>query len=306
MSDNILITDNLTKRYGDKIAADKINIHVKKGEIYGLIGRNGAGKTTILKMLSGLSTPAEGSYSILGKTGKELDAVRSKVGALIENPGIYPSMSAYENLKLKCIAMDRNEDEYINELLSLVGLQDTGKKAAKNFSMGMKQRLGIALALIGDPEIIILDEPINGLDPQGIAEMRDILKTLSREKGLTVIISSHILEELAKIADAYGIIHDGKLLVEMTAEELEEQCGEYTVLKTDNNEKAADILKKFGITDFSRIDDETIHIKVKMNHKGKIIQELVISGVDIREIAEKRITLEQYYFDLTGGRMIER
>lgn len=302
MSDNILITDNLTKRYGDKNAADKINIHVKKGEIYGLIGRNGAGKTTILKMLSGLSTPTEGSYSILGKTGKELDSVRAKVGALIENPGIYPSMSAYENLKLKCIAMDRNEDEYINELLSLVGLQDTGKKAAKNFSMGMKQRLGIALALIGEPEIIILDEPINGLDPQGIAAMRDILKTLSKEKGLTIIISSHILEELAKIADAYGIIHDGKLLVELTAEELEEKCGEYTVLKTDNNEKAADILEQFGITDFSRIDDETIHIKVKMNNKGKIIQELVISGVDIREIAEKRITLEQYYFDLTGGR----
>ena len=302
MSDNILITDNLTKRYGDKNAADKINIHVKKGEIYGLIGRNGAGKTTILKMLSGLSTPTEGSYSILGKTGKELDSVRAKVGALIENPGIYPSMSAYENLKLKCIAMDRNEDAYINELLSLVGLQDTGKKATKNFSMGMKQRLGIALALIGDPEIIILDEPINGLDPQGIAAMRDILKTLSKEKGLTIIISSHILEELAKIADAYGIIHDGKLLVELTAEELEEKCGEYTVLKTDNNEKAADILEQFGITDFSRIDDETIHIKVKMNNKGKIIQELVISGVDIREIAEKRITLEQYYFDLTGGR----
>ena len=302
MSDNILITNNLTKRYGDKYAADKINIHVNKGQIYGLIGRNGAGKTTILKMLSGLSTPTDGSYSILGKTGKELDSVRSKVGALIENPGLYLNLSAYENLKLKCIAMDRNEDKYINELLSLVGLQHTGKKASKNFSMGMKQRLGIALALIGDPEIIILDEPINGLDPQGIAEMRDILTTLSKEKGLTIIISSHILEELAKIADAYGIIHDGKLLVEMTAGELEEKCGEYTVLKTDNNKKTADILEKFGVTDFSQIDDETIHINVKMNNKGKIIQELVISEVDIREIAEKRITLEQYYFDLTGGR----
>ena len=302
MSDNILITNNLTKRYGNKNAADKINIHVNKGEIYGLIGRNGAGKTTILKMLSGLSTPTEGSYSILGKTGKDLASVRSKVGTLIENPGLYPNLSAYENLKLKCIIMDRNEDEYINELLNLVGLQDTGKKVSKNFSMGMKQRLGIALALIGDPEIIILDEPINGLDPQGIAEMRDILTTLSKEKGFTIIISSHILDELAKIADAYGIIHDGKLLVEMTAEELKEKCGEYTILKTDNNEKAADILKKFDITDFSQIDDETIHINVKMNHKGKIIQELVISGVDIREIAERRITLEQYYLDLTGGK----
>lgn len=302
MSDNIIITADLTKRYGDKNAADKINIHVNKGEIYGLIGRNGAGKTTILKMLSGLSTPTEGSYSILGKTGKELDSVRSRVGTLIENPGLYPNMSAYENLKLKCIVMDRNDDEYINELLSLVGLQNAGKKAVKKFSMGMKQRLGIALALIGDPEIIILDEPINGLDPQGIAEMRDILTTLSKEKGLTIIISSHILEELAKIADAYGIIHDGRLLVEMTAKELEEKCGEYIVLKTDDNKKTADILKKFNITDFSQIDDETIHINVKMNNKGEIIQALGISGVDIREIAEKRITLEQYYLDLTGGK----
>ena len=302
MSDSILITNDLTKRYGDKNAADKINIHVHKGEIYGLIGRNGAGKTTILKMLSGLSTPTEGSYSILGRTGKELTSVRSKVGTLIETPGLYPNMSAYENLKLKCIIMDRNEDKYINELLSLVGLQNTGKKAVKKFSMGMKQRLGIALALIGDPEIIILDEPINGLDPQGIAEMRDILTTLSKEKGLTIIISSHILEELAKIADAYGIIHDGKLRVEMTARELEEKCGEYTVLKTDDNKKTADILKKFNITDFSQIDDETIHINVKMNNKGEIIQALGTSGVDIREIAEKRITLEQYYLDLTGGK----
>ena len=302
MSDNIVITNDLTKRYGDKNAADKINIHVKKGEIYGLIGRNGAGKTTILKMLSGLSTPTEGSYSIFGKTGKELDPVRSKVGTLIENPGLYPNMSAYENLKLKCIVMDRNKDEYINELLSLVGLQNTGKKAVKKFSMGMKQRLGIALALIGDPEIIILDEPINGLDPQGIAEMRDILTTLSRQKGLTIIISSHILEELAKIADAYGIIHDGKLLVEMTAKELEDKCGEYTVLRTDNNIKTADILKKFDITDFSQIDDETLHIHVKMNNKGKIIQELGTAGVDIREITEKRVTLEQYYLDLTGDK----
>lgn len=301
MSDNILITNDLTKRYGNKNAADKINIHVNKGEIYGLIGRNGAGKTTILKMLSGLSTPTDGSYSILGKTGKGLASVRSKVGSLIENPGLYPNLSAYENLKLKCIVMDKNEEGYINELLNLVGLQDTGKKASKNFSMGMKQRLGIALALIGDPEIMILDEPINGLDPQGIAEMRDILTMLSKEKGLTIIISSHILDELAKIADAYGMIHDGKLLVEMTAGELKEKCGEYTVLKTDNIEKTADILKKFDITDFSQIDDETIHINVKMDHKGKIIQELVISGVDIREIAEKRITLEQYYLDLTGG-----
>lgn len=299
--DYILTTNNLTKRYGKKNAAEKINIHIKKGEIYGLIGRNGAGKTTILKMLSGLSIPTEGDYSINGKKGKALFTERPKVGTLIENPGIYPKMSAYQNLKLKCIAMGVNKKEYIEELLSLVGLSNTEGKKVKNFSLGMKQRLGIALALAGNPEIIILDEPINGLDPQGIVEVREILVKLSVEKGITIIISSHILDELAKIANSYGIIHEGNLIDEMTSQQLEERCGEYVYLKTLNNKKAEEILKSIGIESFDYLDDATIRITQKIEDTAEIVKNLVQNNVGVKEIVLNHFSLEEYYLKLTGG-----
>lgn len=299
--DYILTTNNLTKRYGKKNAAEKINIHIKKGEIYGLIGRNGAGKTTILKMLSGLSIPTEGDYSINGKKGKALFTERPKVGTLIENPGIYPKMSAYQNLKLKCIAMGVNKKEYIEELLSLVGLSNTEGKKVKNFSLGMKQRLGIALALAGNPEIIILDEPINGLDPQGIVEVREILVKLSVEKGITIIISSHILDELAKIANSYGIIHEGNLIDEMTSQQLEERCGEYVYLKTLNNKKAEEILKSIGIESFDYLDDATIRITQKIEDTAEIVENLVHNNVGVKEIVLNHFSLEEYYLKLTGG-----
>ncbi len=297
----ILATNNLTKRYGSKNAADKINIHISKGEVYGLIGRNGAGKTTILKMLSGLSIPTEGDYSINGKSGKELSSERSKVGTLIENPGLYPNMSAYENLKIKCIGMGTNSPEYINELLTLVGLSQTGSKKTGNFSLGMKQRLGIALALAGKPEIIILDEPINGLDPQGIVEIREIIYRLSKEKGITVIISSHILDELAKIADSYGIIHEGRLVDEMTSEQLDSRCGEFVILRTDNNAKAQEILASNGITDTSCVDEETIRISEQIDNTAEIVNKLVYGGVGIKEITLNKMSLEEYYLKKTGG-----
>ncbi|MGN0456102.1 MAG: ATP-binding cassette domain-containing protein [Acutalibacteraceae bacterium] len=170
-------------------------MHIKQGDVYGLIGRNGAGKTTILKMLSAFSNPTDGDYSINGKKGKELAAEKPKVGALIKNPSLYSNLSAYENLKLKCIAMGVNSKEYITELLTLEGLEQTGKKKAKNFSLVMKQRLGIALALAGKPDIIVLDGTINGLDPLGIVELREILGKLSKQRGITIIISSHILDK---------------------------------------------------------------------------------------------------------------
>lgn len=299
--DYILTTNNLTKRYGKKNAADKINIHIKKGEIYGLIGRNGAGKTTILRMLSGLSIPSEGSYSINGKTDKMLNAEKAKVGTLIENPGLYPNMSAYENLKLKCIAMGVNKQEYINELLALVGLSDTGNKKTRNFSLGMRQRLGIALALAGNPEIIILDEPINGLDPQGIVEVREILAKLSRERGITIIISSHILDELAKIANSYGIIHEGKLIDEMTSQQLEERCSEYIVLRTNDSKKAAEILASTEISNIKIIDEKTIHIIQETDDTAAIVEKLVYGGVGVKEITLNHFSLEEYYLKLTGG-----
>ena len=298
---HILTTQNLTKRYGKHYAADKINIHIKKGEIYGLIGRNGAGKTTILRMISGLSNPTSGTYSINGKTGAQLNTERKTVGTLIEAPGLYPSMSAYENLKIKCIANGKNNEKYIKELLALVGLENTGNKKTKEFSLGMRQRLGIALALAGDPEIIVLDEPINGLDPQGIVEVREILATLSKEKGITILISSHILDELSKIADSYGIIHEGKLIDELTAEQLNERCGEFVVLKTDDINKTANVLMNMNITDFEQVNNETIKIHKLNTETAEIVKNLVSAGINVSEIYYNRLTLEEYYLNLTGG-----
>ena len=296
----ILTTNNLTKNYKNHCAADKINNQEKKGEIYGLIGRNGAGKTTILRMISGLSNASSGSYSINGKTNAQLVHERKNVGALIEAPGLYPNMTAYENLKIKCIATGKNTPEYINSMLKLVGLEKAKNKKTKEFSLGMRQRLGIALALVGDPELIILDEPINGLDPQGIAEMREILNTLSKERGITIIISSHILDELSKIADSYGIIHQGKLIDEMTAQQLENKCGEFVVLKTNNNLKAIQILSEMGIDEFET-ENNTIKITTSNVNNEEIVDRLVKSGIRVSEIFFNRLTLEEYYLNVTGG-----
>lgn len=297
----ILTTHNLTKRYGKHSAAEKINIHIKKGEIYGLIGRNGAGKTTILRMISGLSNPTDGAYSINGKTGVELNSEKKSIGTLIEAPGLYPNMSAYENLKIKCIANGKNNRKYIEELLTLVGLENTGSKKTKEFSLGMRQRLGIALALAGDPELIVLDEPINGLDPQGIVEVREILAKLSKEKGITIIISSHILDELAKIADSYGIIHEGKLLEELTSEQLNDKCGEFVILKTDDLNKTANILMNMKITDFLIENNEAIKIHKLNTNTAEIVKQLVTAGINVSEVYYNRLTLEEYYLNLTGG-----
>ena len=296
----ILTTNDLTKNYKKHCAADKINIHVKKGEIYGLIGRNGAGKTTILRMISGLSNASSGSYSINGKTNAELVKEKKKVGALIEAPGIYPNMTAYENIKIKCIALGKNNDEYIESMLKIVGLDKAKNKKTREFSLGMRQRLGIALALVGDPELIILDEPINGLDPQGIAEMREILLKLSKEQGITIIISSHILDELSKIADSYGIIHKGKLIDEMTTQQLNDRCSEFIGLKTNDNQKAVQLLKEMGVVQLTT-DNNAIKIKNSNLCNEDIVDRLVKHGVKISEIYSNRLTLEEYYLNMTGG-----
>ena len=296
----ILTTNDLTKNYKKHCAADKINIHVKKGEIYGLIGRNGAGKTTILRMISGLSNASSGSYSINGKTNAELVKEKKKVGALIEAPGIYPNMTAYENIKIKCIALGKNNDEYIESMLKIVGLDKAKNKKTREFSLGMRQRLGIALALVGDPELIILDEPINGLDPQGIAEMREILLKLSKEQGITIIISSHILDELSKIADSYGIIHKGKLIDEMTTQQLNDRCSEFIGLKTNDNQQAVQLLKEMGVVQLTT-DNNAIKIKNSNLCNEDIVDRLVKHGVKISEIYSNRLTLEEYYLNMTGG-----
>ncbi len=297
----LLTTNSLTKQYGRHKVVDAVDIHIRQGDIYGLIGRNGAGKTTILKMISGLAAPTEGSFYLFGKTGRDAYEYMSRIGTLIESPGVYPNMSAAENLRLKCLAMGVRKKGTVVELLKTVGLENAGKKKVKKFSLGMKQRLGIALALVGDPDIVILDEPINGLDPQGIAEVRETLQKLNKEKNITFIISSHILEELSKIATNYGIIHDGILLQELTHEELLARCSERIELKTDDPRKACTVLEDMGICQYKVVDASTIQIFERLNDGGDITMALAEKGVKTVGITVKNEALEDYYLNLTGG-----
>ncbi len=290
----ILTTTNLTKIYGKKTAVRDISIHVREGEIYGLIGRNGAGKTTVMRMISGLSKPTSGTYEMNGEN-------KFGVGVLIESPGIYPNMSATENIRLKCIAMGFNSKAYINGLLHTVGLENTGNKNAGSFSLGMRQRLGIALALVGDPKMIVLDEPINGLDPQGIAEVRQTLEKLKADKGITIMISSHILDELGKLADSYGIIHEGKLLDEFTTDDLAHRCGRYVTVKTNDNNRAVAEIKRLGFSDAAIEKDGTVRINEGLDDTAKINKALIKAGIDVNEIFVNNISLEDYYFSVTGG-----
>ncbi|MBR4010345.1 MAG: ATP-binding cassette domain-containing protein [Clostridiales bacterium] len=299
--DYILTTNELTKQYGSYKASNEVSIHVQRGAIYGLIGRNGAGKTTLMKMIGGLSRPTSGSYEIRGKNGETTEKMMSKVGILIEAPGLYPNMTAMQNLTTKAIALGIKDKKYLMGLLEEVGLADTGKKKAKQFSLGMKQRLGIAMALVNKPELLILDEPINGLDPQGIAEMRNILHHLCYDRGITILISSHILDELSKVATQYGIIHEGKLLEEESKEELFSKCCERLELKTNDISKTLEILNAMG---FSKIEvkDDAINIYERLNESGAITIALAKENVQTNAIALKTEALEDYYFQLTGGK----
>lgn len=296
----ILTTENLTKIYGQHRAADQINIHIKQGEVYGLIGRNGAGKTTILKMICGLSTPTSGSFTFMGKSGAELLKCKNQIGSLIETPGLFPKMTAFQNVKLKCLSLGIKDNKYVESLLEQVGLSNAHKKPVQSFSLGMKQRLGIAIALVGNPKFIVLDEPINGLDPQGIAEMRHIIHKLSKENGLTIIVSSHILDELVKVADSFAIINGGKLLDEFTSEELARRCSTYVLLKTSSSEQTQKILTEMQITDFEVVDDANIKISSKVEDSSKVIEKLVNSNIAVYEFAFKQMTLEEYYLNSTG------
>ena len=300
----IMQTQNLTKTYGKKDACKDININIREGEIYGLIGRNGAGKTTIMRVISGLSNPTSGTYSLFGKTGSEMKKMMNKVGVLIEHPGLYPKRSARENLKIKCIAMnvDYKKNNYIDNLLKIVGLENVSdKKGAGEYSLGMRQRLGIALALVGEPSMIILDEPINGLDPQGIVEVRHTLEQLRKEKGITIMISSHILEELSKLADSYGIIHEGRLIEQFTQEELLARCGQFVSIKTPDTGSALKALSGIGITQASVDNNGVIRVNERLEDSDKMIVAMVKAGVPVKEVFVNNISLEDYYLELTGG-----
>jgi len=299
MENYIISTQNLTKQFGSFKASDDISIHVKKGSIYGLIGRNGAGKTTLMKILTGMTTQTSGDITILDKKNEELKSVRDRLGAHIEAPALYPDMSATDNLKFKCIQRGIYTKEYVQKLLDTVGLPNTGHKKAGRFSLGMKQRLGIAMALVGDPDILVLDEPINGLDPQGIREVREILQKLNREEGKTIIISSHILDELSKLATDYGIIHQGKLVEEISVKDLEELSKEKVIVNTNDNRKATEILEDNEIEYV--IEENSIVINGHIKDSAKINRTLVESGLEVSEIKVYSDSLEDHYLKLTGG-----
>ena len=298
--DYILETENLTKMYGKKAALNNVSIHVNQGDIYGLVGRNGAGKTTFMKIVCGLAQKTKGNYYIFGRRDDALGNVAQRRGLLIESPGLFREYSAEMNLKIKLKLMGISDPEEPKRLLKLIGLEDAGKKKAKHFSLGMKQRLGIGLALAGNPDLVVLDEPINGLDPQGIIEIRDIIGRLNRENGITFIISSHILDELSKIATKYGIINNGELIEESPAEELRNKCESRIELVTDNAAKAMGVLERLGFSKMKVLDDGKINIYEQFDRTGDITLSLAAEGVTTFEIVRKLESIENYYLRLVG------
>ena len=300
MSEYILQTHELRKVFGKQAAVDGIDLKVERGAIYGLIGKNGAGKTTTLKMIGGLSAPTSGSFSLFGKSGAELAEVRGRVSCLIEDPGLFGNLTAYDNLKAKCLSYGIKGDDYIKKMLELVGLGEVGKKKAKHFSLGMRQRLGIALAMVGEPDLLVLDEPINGLDPEGIVEIRDMLTRISKEKGITILISSHILEELSKVATHYGIMSKGRLVEQLTAEELADRCSLRIEAVVDRPEQACTVLDGLGISNYKVVDKETIYISERLEDVAYINRELNKAGLLISKIAVNNESLESYFLNTTA------
>ncbi|RAS85582.1 ABC transporter ATP-binding protein [Priestia endophytica] len=303
MNEYVLKTNDLSKEYQNKMALNKVNLSVKKGSIYGFIGQNGAGKSTLIRLITGLAYPTTGTFKLFGKNNeRELNEVRKRIGTIIEGPALYPHMTAFENLEAHRLLKGIPGKECIKKTLTLVGLQDTGKKKAKNFSLGMKQRLGLAIALLGDPEFLILDEPINGLDPMGVVEIRELLKKLNQEHGITILISSHILSELHLLATHYGIIHKGVLLEQLSAEELNEKCQHYLHIKVDNPNKAATVIERHLATqDFEVRPDDVIKLFAYVDSPGKVSSILTNEGLIIEEFMPMGEGLETYFTNVIGG-----
>lgn len=296
----ILKTNKITKKYGNKFAVKDVDILIRKGDIYGLVGENGAGKTTLMRMISGIALPTTGSLELFNSS--DLDKGRKKVGVLIEEPAIFPNMTANENLKYFYILMGLKDKKKIEEVLETVGLNQVKKKKVKNFSLGMKQRLGIAIALLGNPELLILDEPINGLDVSGVKEIRDLLLNINENFGTTILISSHILTELSRIATRFGIIRHGVLEDQFTAEELEKRSGNLLEIKVSDIDLTNNILDKIqDIYDIKQTDDDTLRIWGGVSLAAKINRQLVEGGVEVQCLFPVKEDLESYYFNKIGG-----
>ncbi len=301
----VLKTENLTKIYGKNKVVNAVNMHVRKGDIYGFIGKNGAGKTTFMRMVSGLAAPTDGSMELFGST--EIEKQRKRIGILIEDIGMYPNMTASENMEIVRRNFGITDKHVVSEMLEFVGLGNVGNKKVKNFSMGMKQRLGIAISLVRNPDFLILDEPINGLDPSGIKEIRDLLLKLNKEKQITILISSHILGELSKLATRYGIIQNGVLIEEFDAEALAERCKRCQKVRVDDVVLASHILEEeLSITNYDVLQNKEMRIFEKLDEAAAINRALINGGVELQESYLAGQDLEAYFMDLLDtpqGRM---
>lgn len=296
--ETVLRTVGMTKRFGRARAVDHVSMTVNKGDIYGFIGKNGAGKTTFMRVVLGLSAPTEGTVELFG--GLSPEEAGKKIGALIEAPGIFPHCTAKENMKRFAILKDEDESK-IDGLLDFVGLGDVGNKKAGKFSLGMKQRLGIAIAMLGDPELLILDEPVNGLDPTGMKEIRDLILRLNREKGITVLISSHLLDELSKIVTRYGIINNGVLVDEIDASEMKAKTGHRLIIVVDDVEKAVSLLEKEVGKDSIGINGHAIGLSSGLDRTAELNALLVKNGVAVSSLSVKTDGLEKYFIEKVGG-----
>lgn len=297
----IIKTENLTKRYGKQIVADRVNLEVKKGHIYGLIGPNGAGKTTIMRMLAGLTERTEGEIELFGER-KNLDAYRNRISFMIEAPYLDGGMTAEENMTYVGFVRGVTDKKRRKELLEFVGLCDVGKKPVDKFSLGMKQRLGIAMALLSEPEVMVLDEPINGLDPEGIVEIRELLRKLCEERGITILISSHILSELATLCTDFIIINKGRILENLSTEELRNKCRQYIAIQTDNTGKTAEVLKDtWGDSVRMAAQGEEIRLYVSPEDAISVSKTITDNGFVITKFVTVAEDLEQYYLAKAGG-----
>lgn len=298
--DYIMQTVGLRKSYKGNVVVNDVNIHVPKGAIYGFVGPNGAGKSTVMKMILNLIQPEAGEVQLFGeKVTDQNYEIFKRVGSIIENPYFYEKMTARQNLELHCDYMGYPNKERIDEVLQMVDLQNVEEKQIRHYSLGMKQRLAIGRAILARPEFLILDEPINALDPEGIREMRILFQRLNREDGTTIFISSHILSEVDLVADTIGIIQHGTLLTELPIEEIHKRQTEYISLQVDNVTHAAVLLEKMGITDFSVVDKEFIRIYGSGISDKALSKALIENGIGLESLGRKHDTLEDYFFQLT-------
>ncbi|MEE0201833.1 MAG: ATP-binding cassette domain-containing protein [Muricomes sp.] len=297
----VLTTDSLSKQYGHFKALNNFSIHVPKGAIYGFVGKNGAGKTTLIRLICGLQEPTSGQYTLYGAGGRgaEIAQSRRRMGAVVETPSIYLDMTAQDNLKEQYRILGLPSFDTIPELLRLVGLEDTGKKKAKNFSLGMRQRLGIAIALAGDPDFLVLDEPANGLDPQGIIEMRELILKLNRERQITVLISSHILDELSRLATHYGFIDRGHMIKEISAQELEAACRKCVRVEVTDTGVLSKVLDRMEL-EYEILSDSQADIFASVNVTALVLA-LAEMNCEVLSMSIRDESLESYYVSLVGG-----